>query len=295
MTINKRKWKFDLQRFAEGDLGGAPAMGSSTGVSTADAGQNATIGQTGQDAAVSTKATFDEILKDAEYKKAYDERVNKAVMGRLKNAEADKARLASIERLLEPLGAKYGIRPGEDGKYDIEAMQKAVDSDDSYYEAEAMEKNMAVSDVKHIKALERDNAEYVRREKEAKQRESERAMYNTLVAGAEETKKIYPNFDLDTEMQNQTFARMVMGAGVPVRTAFEVVHKDEIIPAAMQYTAKVTAEQAAHNIAAGNARPIEGGAGAGNAIDSGFNPSSLTKEQWRQIVEDAKKGKKTSF
>lgn len=293
--MNKRKWRLNLQWHTDGGPGGAGGAEVSTGGNAVDAGQNA-IGQVeGQDAAVQTKASFDELLRDPDYKRAYDERVSKAIQGRFKSAEADRQRLASANRVFEIFGSRYGINPGEDGNYDVDALRKAVEDDDSFFEAEASERGLSVAELKHIKKLERDNAEFIRREKEAKKKEQEQQLFSSVVAGAEATKRIYPSFDLDAEMQNPQFARMVMGAGVPVQTAFEVVHKDEIIPAAMQYTAKKTAEQTAQTIAAGKARPVENGAGAGVATDSRLDPGSLTKEQWRQLVDRARRGEKISF
>jgi hypothetical protein len=279
-----------LQRHADGGAGAsAGGEGGATGAEAADAGQMSS-GQNTPSAP--EKLSFDELLKkDPEYKKAYDERVQAVVKNRFKTANIAEERLKKAAPLFEKLASKYGVQDFDD----IDAIMKAADEDDSYYEAEALEKGVSVSELKRIKTLERENAEFRKREEEAKKQAHDREIYAKLMSGAEATKKMYPAFDLDTEMQNEQFARMVMGAGVPVQTAFEVIHKNEIMPAAMRYAAQKTASAAAQTIAAGRARPIENGATNPSATDTRFDPANLTTQQRREIIERAKRGEKISF
>ncbi len=279
-----------LQRHADGGAGAsAGGEGGATGATAADAGQMSN-GQTTPNAPETV--SFDELLKsNPEYKKAYDERVQAVVKNRFKTANLAEERLRKAEPLFAKLASKYGVENLDD----IDAIMQASEDDDSYYEAEALEKGISVSELKRIKTLERENAEFRKREAEAKQRAQDQAVYAKLMSGAEATKKMYPAFDLDTEMQNEQFARMVMGAGVPVQTAFEVIHKDEIMPAAMRYAAQKTASAAAQTIAAGRARPSEIGATNPSATDTRFDPAHLTPQQRREFIERAKRGEKISF
>lgn len=288
MIFNKTMWF--LQRHADGAAGAsAGGEGGATGANAAAAGQMSN-GQNTPPAP--EKASFDDLLKsDPEYKKAYDERVQAVVKNRFKSANLAEERLKKAEPLFQKLASKYGIENLDD----IDAIMKAADEDDSYYEAEALEKGISVSELKRIKTLERENAEFRKQEAEAKKRASDQAVYAKLMAGADETKRLYPSFDLDTEMQNEQFARMVMGAGVPVKTAFEVIHKDEIMPAAMRYTAQKTATAVAQTIAAGKGRPQEIGATNPTATDTRYDPAHLSPQQRREIIERAKRGEKIAF
>ena len=280
-----------LQRHADGGAGAsAGGDGGASGVTAPAAGEMSN----GQNTPVAGEKTFDELLKsNPEYKKAYDERVQAVVKNRFKSANAAEERLKKAEPLFAKLASKYGL--DVNGDIDLDSLLKAADEDDSYYEAEALEKGMSVADLKKIKTLERENAEFKRQEAEAKKRANDQAVFAKLMQGAEETRKLYPSFNLDQEMQNETFARMVMAAGVPVQTAFEVVHKNEIMPAAMQYTARKTAEQTAQTIAAGRGRPSEIGATNPSATDTRFDPAHLTPQQRREIIDRAKRGEKISF
>lgn len=279
--------EIDLQRHADG--AGAGGDGGSTGAVAGDAGQS--LGQNGPTA---QDISFDDLLKsNPAYKKAYDERVQATIKSRFKSANEAETRLKNAEPLFQKLASKYGI--DATNGIDVDALLKAADEDDSYYEQEAFEKGLSVSELKRIKTLERENAEFRKADAEAKKRANDQAVYARLMDGANATKALYPSFDLDTEMQNEQFARMVMGAGVPVQTAFEVIHKNEIMPAAMRYAADQTAAKTAQTIAARGSRPSEIGAANANAADTRFDPASLSNAQRREIIERAKRGEKISF
>ena len=74
----------------------------------------------------------------------------------------------------------------------------------------------------------------------------------------QDTKKVYPSFSLRAEMNNPDFVNLLR-SNVNVKTAYEVIHKDEIIPAAMQFTAQTVERKLANKIAANGARPTENG------------------------------------
>ena len=96
-------------------------------------------------------------------------------------------------------------------------------------------------------------------------------------------------------MQNPDFQRLVLGAGVPVLTAFRVIHNDEIMPAAMQYAAKRAADDAASTIAAAGSRPRENAAKSSGGAANPLDPASLSPEKNRAIREAVKRGEKISF
>ena len=54
---------------------------------------------------------------------------------------------------------------------------------------------------------------------------------------AREIQETYPAFDLRQEMGDGRFVQLLR-SHVDMRTAYEILHKDEIIPAAMAYAAK---------------------------------------------------------
>jgi membrane-bound lytic murein transglycosylase B len=174
-------------------------------------------------------AEFEALIK-GEYKDLYDQRMQETVRNRLKGAKENEARLKENESkltalapTLEMLGKKYGVDPS-----DIAALSKAIEDDDSYYEEEALEKGISVQQLKEMRKVQKENA-ILRQEKEARERnENARQLYNRWMTEAQSTKEVYPSFDMETEMKNQKFVDLLR-SNIDVRTAFEVIHRDEII------------------------------------------------------------------
>ncbi len=59
-------------------------------------------------------------------------------------------------------------------------------------------------------------------------------LYAALVAQAQETAGAYPEFDLKLELGNAEF-QALLRAGLPIRRAYEAVHHQEIVEAALHY------------------------------------------------------------
>jgi hypothetical protein len=81
---------------------------------------------------VDRKAEFKRLIKE-DYKDLYDAEVQNVVKNRLKGTKEQIARIDSLAPLLELVASKYGV-----DSQDTEALVKAIEDDDSYFEAEAM-------------------------------------------------------------------------------------------------------------------------------------------------------------
>lgn len=278
----------NLQLLADGGDGGASGgIGADAGPQGGNAGVAAGEQQPQKD-------SFDELLKkDPEYKAAYDAKVKKAIDGRFAKQKASEDREKKLGPILDVLAGKYGLSRGEDG-YDLEALSKAIDEDKSYYEEEALRRGMSVEELKRFKQLERENDGFRRTMQERERQEASQKAWGKVMQQAEEAKQVYPSLDIDAEMQNPGFGRLV-AAGVPVRTAYEVVHRDEIMGGAMQYTAQQTAQKISNAVAAGARRPNEGGMGAGSSADTKMDPAKLTKEQRAEIRKRVLRGEAVTF
>ena len=86
-----------------------------------------------------------------------------------------------------------------------------------------------------------------------------------------------------------------MRSGVDVKTAYEVVHKDEIIPAAMQIAAKTAEQKVVNKIRAGGARPMENGVQDQSASLVKTDVSQLSKADRAEIIRRAERGEKIRF
>lgn len=289
----KSKLALNLQLFAEGgaaaagDGAGDGATQSNSGATVVYGKQTETVNQQVADAnsnpqTPDLKAEFDEIVK-GKYKAEFDARVQKAVNSRVKNLKGAEDRLNAMSPMLQMLGQKYGV-----DSTDVDALNKAIQEDNSYYEQEALEKGVTVEQLKEFKRLERENAEFRRMNQETERRQS----FERLVRDSEELKQIYPNFDLEVELNNPDFRRILQVPGMPVRTAYEVIHKDEIIPAAMQFTAQKVQQNTINNIIANGNRPIENGVSSQGAAVSKTDPSKYTSKDLAEIKARVQRGEK---
>jgi hypothetical protein len=187
------------------------------------------------------------------------------------------------------LGKKYGVDAS-----DINALTQAIQDDDAYYEEEALEKGITVEQLKSIRKVERENAELRKQMEAEKARQNADRIYSEWMQQSEDVKKIYPNFDFRAEMQNPKFTELLR-SHIDVRTAYEVIHKDEIIPAAMQFAVQATEQNLTNKIIANGARPVENGNGSQGASVTKSDVSTLTRADRAEINRRVANGEKITF
>ena len=237
---------------------------------------------------VDRNAEFEKLIK-GEYKDLYDARVQDTVQKRLKGTKDQISKLESLSPVLELLGKKYGVDAN-----DAEALIQAVEEDDSYFEDEALEKGLTVEQLKQIRKIERENADLKKQMDEQETRERASKLYQSWLEQAEDTKRYYPNFNLDAEMENPRFVDLLRN-NIDVKTAFQVLHQDEIIPQMMQHTAKTVEQKIANKIRANGARPSENGTSSSAASITKSDVSLLTKDDRAEIARRVARGEKISF
>ena len=233
---------------------------------------------------VDRNADFDKLIK-GEYKDIYDARIQDTIQKRLKSTKETVEKYERLAPMLDMLSKKYGIDAN-----DTDGLTKAIEDDDAYYEAESMETGIPVEQLKEMKRMERQNAELKEQLKQRNAREQMAVWMNQ----AEQLKSIYPGFNFDAEIENKSFSQLLR-AGVDVRTAFEVVHKDEIMPAAMQYTAKTVEQKLTNKIIANGARPTENGMNSQSAAVVKSDVSQLSKADRQEIIRRVARGEKIRF
>ena len=233
-------------------------------------------------------AKFEALIK-GEYKDLYDARVSDTVQKRLKGTKETVERYEALAPTLEVLAKKYGVDAS-----DIKALNKAIEEDDSYYEQEALEKGISVEQLKEIRKMEKENAELKRQMDEQSRRDNANKLYSQWMEQADNAKAIYPSFDLRAEMQNPKFVDLLR-SNVDVRTAYEVIHKDDIISGAMQFTAKTVEKKLTDKIIANGARPSENGNSSQGASVTKSDVSALTKADRDEIARRVARGEKISF
>ena len=283
----------NLQLFGEegmaesGDLASPTAETSAEGgVATAEAGE-------------SVAPAEDEwsTLINGKYKEQYGNAVKEAVAKRFKNQKDLQGQIDAIDPIVRTIAQKYGVQADANGRIPIDVLTEKLNNDNSLYEQEAFERGMSVEDLKQIKSLEREN-EMLRRQ--TRQTEEDRE-WDEVVQQANALKEMYPSFDIDKEMEDPYFGRLLAtmkrsGLPNPVQIAYETRHRDEIMGGAMQYAVQKTQQKISNSIQSGMSRPQENGtanqaAGAPTAID----PSKLSKAQIEDIKRRAAQGERITF
>ena len=233
-------------------------------------------------------AEFEKLIK-GQYKEQYDARMQDTIQKRLKGTKETVDKYNALQPVLEILAKKHGVDAS-----DIGALQKAIEADDSYFEEEALQKGMSVQQLKEWRDIQRENAELKRQQQEQQTKENANKLYAGWMNQAEETKKVYPGFDLKAEMNNPKFMELLK-SNIDVRTAYEVLHKDDIIRGAMQFTAQTVESKIAKKIAANGARPAENGMSSGSAAVVKSDVSQLSKADRDEIRRRVARGEKIRF
>lgn len=237
---------------------------------------------------IDLNAEFEALIK-GKYKAQYDARMQDTIKKRLKGTQEIVDKYNKARPTFDALGKKYGVDAS-----DIDALNKAIEDDDSYYEAEAAERDMTVEQLKGFKKMEREINAYKQREIDRQNQENADRLLKVWHEQEEQTKKVYPNFDMAAELQNEQFRNLIEN-NVSVQAAYEVIHRDEIIPAAMQFAAQAVEQNISKKIAANGARPSENGMGGVASAVVKSDVSKLTKMDIDEVARRVARGEKISF
>ena len=236
------------------------------------------------------RMTWDEIMADPEY----NQQMQQTIQARLRTAKAAEDQMSKLAPAIELLARRYGL---DARNLDADALTKAINDDDTYYEDKALEMGVPVETAKLIDKNEREAARLQEQQRQAQEQQMFQEHIRNLQQQGEELKKTFRNFDLATELRNPAFARMTSpGVGLSVEDAYYAVHRKEIQTASMQVTAQKTAQQMANAIRAGQNRPVENGTSAQAPSVTSFDYSHASREQRealkREIRQAAAQGRK---
>ena len=283
------KKRFDLQLFAEEGASAATDEAEAAAEPTA-AGAEA-VGQD-QQPAQEQKASFNDLLKDDQYKREYDKRVEGAVRRRMRAADA---KFAQMDPMFDVLAKKYGVGRGDDGKLDMQALMAAVMSDDGLLEEQAAEEGLTPEGMRKVM-----RAEQIERSMQAQQAEQENMrLFAAIQEEAQALKAVYPDFDLDAEIGDERFGSLLIslqraGVDAPLRTAYEVAHRQELLQRAVNYTAAKARQDVAASVQSNLSRPREMGS-SGAPAQSNFDPEKMTKKDYEAIKAKVSRGGRVSI
>lgn len=268
-----------LQLFAEGGgQDGADAAGQAAPVNT----EEAPAPDPGVEA--NPESEFEQLIQ-GQYKQQYD--------ARLKGKDSQIAELSGKQKAVEPIMALLGRRYGVDAG-DPAALCAAMEADDSFLEADARALGLNVEQYRKFRDMEQENARLRQADLDRRSREQADRLYARWHAQAQQAREVYPGLDLKAELQNKRFLDLLRG-NVDIKTAYEVIHKDEIIPAAMHAAARNVESRLARKIAAGGIRPVENGVGGGSPAVVRSDVSRLSRNDIDEVMRRVARGERVTF
>ena len=235
------------------------------------------------------KKSYRDIIKD-EYKDEHKAYMDEVIGDRLKKYKGLEEDYGRARATLEIVANKYGVNPDDENF--LETLNAKIEADDSYYENYAMEHDISTEEARRIVTMERKVAQMEAQKAEEARQEQMRQQIALLHRNAERTKQQFPQFDLETEMQNEKFRRLCAVNNGDTTSAYMACHWNEIMTTQVQMATQQIQSQTAQAVASNKARPIENGMSsvAPSVVKQDFSGMSL-KELRAYADEQRKKGR----
>lgn len=226
------------------------------------------------------KMTYAELIASDDYKADHQAYMEKTIGDRLKKYKETDSLNEKMRASLESVAMKYGIDSSSESFLDD--LQKAIEGDDSYYEEYAYENDITPQEARRVVTLERKVKAQEEAKRKAMEEEQRNAQIKDLYMKSEQTKKLYPDFDLNTELQDERFRRLCAVNGNDTTAAYRVCHWDEISNQMIANAVSKTKEATVESVKANKNRPAESGLNASNPSSIVEDFSKLSLEQIRE-------------
>lgn len=228
-----------------------------TGGTEAAAAPQATGETQASDAGMPDRSSEFERLIKGEFKQEYDARLRDTLQKRLKDHKEVTQKLQALSPAIAAMAQRYGVDPE-----DIPALTRAVEAD----------------------------------REEALSQPRVRAQRQTEVwkDQAFQTHQVYPRFDLGRELADPRFARLLR-ANVDVKTAYELLHRNEHMAEAMAFAALQTERKLAQKLSAAQNRPAENGMAGASAAATRQDVSRMSRMDRAEIIRRVQKGETIRF
>lgn len=307
-----KKFKFNLQLFGEGGDGGDGAS-SSDGEAVDSSGDNdipafipekarknyrkamAKMPANNKPSEVSSPASsnteehmsYEDMIKSDTYRDEHQAYMERTIGDRLKKYKGIEETNSKMRNALEIVASKYGLDANDEGFLD--SLQAKIEEDDSYFENYAMTHDISTQEARRIVNLERKVAMNEAREAEMQRQEQMRQQIALLQQNAQMTKQRFPNFDLETEMQDEKFRRLCAVNNGDTTAAFMACHWQDIMQSTAQMATRNAQTQASMTVAANKSRPIENGmsSNASSVVSEDFSHMNL--QQLRAYADEQRK------
>ena len=263
------------------------AMEKTSGSTTETSTKVSDDAQTTNEQGTTEKLSYADLIKSDDYKEDHEAFMKKTIGERLKKYKGIEENLDKHKAILDTVAIKYGVNPDDENF--LENLTEKIEADDSYYENYAMEHDIDTAEARRIVTMERKAAQFdAQKEAEAKQ-EQMRQQIMVLRNNAEKTKMQFPQFDLDTEMQDERFRRLCAATNGDTTAAYKACHHDEIIADTVRVASRQIHNQTAQAVASNKSRPIENGisSSAPSVVQQDFRNMNL--KQIREFADEQRR------
>lgn len=200
------------------------------------------------------RKSYKELVESDEYKADHEKYVQRVVRDRMKTHMAAAEKDAELFQLI---GRKYGLdTASETFKEDL---SNAIKADDGVYEKYAEEHDVSITEAKRMVGLEEQLAR-ANKEVEARRVAEENAkVINALREKGNETKSQYPEFDLDAQMADDRFRRLVVAFNGDTTQAYEAINHKALTRRAVAEAESQAQRAVSNSVKTNLSRPAEGG------------------------------------
>ncbi len=290
-------WPLNIQHFAEGGATGEgaevghPQSGENQVVYGKQSEENAQTGvkpstpegKNGASEKNNAEPSFKELI-EGKHKGDFENAVQHIIGKRLAQERAKTQKAVDVS---QKLMARYGVNS-------IEDLNKVLDSD-GMFESMAAEKGENPETLRELENLRLIANKYndITRISEAEKRANEQI--ESWQNEANELRKIYPDFNLATELENPQFKSLISTKNpqyqISMQEAYKLVHMDEFIKAAEADAASKIAK----SVNARTERPSENGLGNQSGVTIKDDVTKLSKKDRADIAKRAARGEKIEF
>lgn len=215
-----------------------------------------------------------------------NQRLQQIMSERVNRVARDKAEYVSkLSPALELIANRYGIKANDDGSYDAEAITKAIQDDDSYYEQKAADLGVDVETAKRIDKLESEHKRNEEAEQRRQREQQLREHFQKMQAQANDVQAIMPGFRLEDAIKDPQFLWLTSPDNqnrLSVKQAIWALHGDEIQAQAAEAIAQRAKIDAANAIRSG-IRPRENGSSSAT-VSATPNMQKMTREERRAYI-----------
>lgn len=276
----------------EGTAGAEGAEGTEAAAQEAE-GQQPEAAEEQQEKQVEKPAkrqSFDELLKsDPEYAKEMQKRIDSAINRRFAKSKAAEEQNAKLMPALNLLSSKYGVEAGN-----VEALIAAINDDSDLIEQQAMDAGMEPEAFRKYQQVLAENQRLKAAEEERQRDEEMRKSVALWQKQAAEAQSIFPGLNLEQEIQDPKFAKM-LADGYDVLDAYMSVHQNEVLQGVIRNAAADAQRETIAKIQNKQNRPREGAAGKTQPTTVKVDVTKLNTKQFDDYTYRALKGETVRF